>query len=101
MPAPVLSTRRRGGAAVVVSLSLAAAGLAAAPPGAGAVSASIAYDCTADGLGTFTLPVVLNTDAPARMSVGQTAEVTITAGGRLPGGLPRELPPPPAPPFVR
>src|SRR5918993_937133 len=91
MPAPVLSTRRRGGAAVVVSLSLAAAGLAAAAPGAGAVSASIAYDCTADGLGTFTLPVVLNTDAPARMSVGQTAEVTITAGAVLPGAIARKL----------
>ncbi len=91
MPAPVQSTRRRGGAAVVVSLSLAAAGLAAAAPGAGAVSASIAYDCTAEGLGTFTLPVVLNTDAPARMSVGQTAEVTITAGAVLPGAIARKL----------
>ena len=79
-----LTSRGRRGAAAVVSLSLAAAGLAASAPGAGAVSTSIAYSCTSTSLGGFTLPVVLDTTAPARMAVGQSTQLIVTASATLP-----------------
>lgn len=81
----VSHTRRRRGAAAVVSLSLTAVALGAVTPGAAAVSGSIAYACTSPDLGSFTLPVVLDTNAPARMVVGQSSQVTMTASAVLPG----------------
>ena len=68
-----------------LATSMAAVGMVATASAAQATSASIAYACTADGLGTFALPVVLDTNAPARMSVGQSAQVTLTADAVLPG----------------
>lgn len=85
MSASRTTTRGRRNATAVLSLTLAAAGLAAAAPGAGAVSPTIAYNCTSPELGDFTLPVVLDTTAPARMAVGQSAQVTMTASAVLPG----------------
>lgn len=86
MSAPGVSTPGRRCAAAALAVPLAVAGLAAGAAGAGAVSASIAYSCIADGLGAFTLPVVLDTNAPARMLVGQSAQVTLTASAVLPAG---------------
>lgn len=63
-----------------------AAGLAATAPVAGAVSATLSYACTyTDGPGAFTLPVVVNTNAPARTTVGQTVQVIATTSAVLPG----------------
>lgn len=77
-------THVRRSAAAGLSAILAAMGLAATAPGAGAVSPSIAYECTSPDLGSFTLPVVLDTNAPARMAVGQSSQVTMTASAVLP-----------------
>ena len=85
MSAYRVSTRGRRGAAAIVSVSLLAAGLAATATGASAVSGSIVYACTSPDLGGFTLPVVLDTNAPARMVVGQSSQVTMTASAVLPG----------------
>ncbi|RYC14666.1 Ig-like domain-containing protein [Nocardioides zhouii] len=78
-------TRSRRAAAAVASGSLAVVALAALPPAAEAVSPSIDYTCTADGLGTFTLPVVLDTNAPPRMITGQSTQLIVTAKATLPG----------------
>lgn len=85
MTASRTSAHVRRSAAVGLSATLAAVGLAATAPGAGAVSPSIAYVCTSPDLGSFTLPVVLDTNAPARMVVGQSSQVTMTASAVLPG----------------
>ncbi len=74
----------RRGTAAVLSLAVTSAWLVAGASGAAAVSATIAYSCTADGLGTFTLPVVLDTTAPARLDVGDSAQVSISASAVLP-----------------
>lgn len=81
----VSHTRGRRGAVVAVSVSLLTAGLTATAPGAAAVSGSIAYECDYDGPGSFVLPVVLDTTAPARMAVGQTVQLTATSSAVLPG----------------
>jgi hypothetical protein len=90
MSASRVSTRSRRGAVAVLSISLTTAGLVAGAPSAGAVSSSIAYACTADGLGPFTLPVVLDTNAPARMVVGQSTQMIVTASAVLPGAEAKE-----------
>src|SRR5688500_4511643 len=74
-------------AAVGLSAALAAVGLAATAPAAESASTSIAYSCASVDLGPFTLPVVLDTNAPARMTVGQSAPVTLTASAVLPGAV--------------
>ena len=81
----VSHARRRRGAAAVASVSLLAAGLAATAPGASAVSGSISYHCSYEGPGEFDLPVILDTNAPARMAVGQTVQLTATSSAVLPG----------------
>ncbi|MCY7402891.1 MAG: Ig-like domain-containing protein [Nocardioides sp.] len=85
-----LRTRVRLAAAVGLSTSMAAVGMVAAVPAAHAASTSIAYACTADGLGGFTLPVVLDTNAPARMVLGESAQVTLTASAVLPAALAKQ-----------
>lgn len=83
MSATRVSTRGRG-AVALLSLSLTAVGLTSGVPGAGAASPAIDYACTVEGLtGPFPLPVVLDTDAPGRMAVGQAAQVTMTASAVL------------------
>lgn len=80
-------THVRRSAAAGLTATLATVGLAATAPAAESASTSISYTCTAPALGpgTFTLPVVLDTNAPARMTVGQSAPVTVTANAVLPG----------------
>lgn len=82
-------THVRRSAAAGLSAALAAVGLAAIAPAAQSASTSIAYSCTSPDpdLGSFTLPVVLDTNAPARMAVGQSAPVTVTASAVLPGAV--------------
>lgn len=76
MPAPRVTA--------VLSASLVAVGLAAGAPGAGAVSTSIGYACN-PGADAFTLPVVLDTDAPTRMVVGRSTQLVVSAAATLPG----------------
>lgn len=72
----------RRAAAALSSGALALLALAAvAPPAAVAVSPSIDYVCTpqSGGSGTFTLPVVLDTTAPPRLTTGQSTQLVLTA----------------------
>lgn len=75
--------RARRAAAAVSSGALALVAFAAVPPAAEAVSPSIGYACTGDGLGTFQLPVVLDTNAPSRMIVGQSTQVIVAVKATL------------------
>ena len=77
----------RGGryAVAFLPLALTAVGLSVGAPVAGAVSPSIVYTCTYTGSSTFDLPVVLDTDAPSRTTVGQVVQVSTTASAVLPG----------------
>lgn len=86
MPASRATTRGGRATVVLLSLSLTGVGLGALAPGAGATSPSIAYACvtSAELGGSFTLPVVLDTSAPARMAVGQSAQVALAASATLP-----------------
>lgn len=77
---------RRGtrSAAVVLSLTVTGAGLAAGASGAGAESAAVVFSCGYAAPGEFDVSVVLDTDAPSRMTVGQVAQVTATGSAVLP-----------------
>lgn len=90
MSTSCVRTRVRRSVTAALSISLTAVGLGAVSVGAEAVSGSIAYACTSPDLGSFTLPVVLDTNAPARMAVGQSSQVTTTASAVLPGPEARE-----------
>lgn len=78
-------THVRRSAAAGLTATLATVGLVATAPAAESASTSISYTCTSTALGSFTLPVVLDTNAPARMTAGQSAPVTVTASAVLPG----------------
>ncbi|MFC7360618.1 Ig-like domain-containing protein [Nocardioides astragali] len=84
-------THVRRSAAAGLTATLATVGLVATAPAAESASTSISYTCTAPDLGpdSFTLPVVLDTNAPARMAVGQSVPVTVTASAVLPGAVAR------------
>lgn len=90
MSTSCVRTRVRRSVTAALSISLTAVGLGAVSVGAEAVSGSIAYACTSPDLGSFTLPVVLDTNAPARMAVGQSSQVTTTASAVLPGPAARD-----------
>ena len=87
MSASLVRTRVRRSAAAGLSATLAAVGLAATAPAAESATTSIPYSCTSADLGSspFTLPVVIDSNAPARMAVGQSAQVTVTSSAVLPG----------------
>lgn len=85
MSTSCVRTRVRRSAAAGLSATLAAVGLAATAPAAESASTSLTYTCDYEGPGSFEMPVVLDTNAPARMTVGQVAQVTATASAVMPG----------------
>jgi hypothetical protein len=61
-------------------------GLAAVAAPANATTGSVTYACTAAGQ-SFDLPVVADSNAPAKMYVGESVTPVITAATALPGSL--------------
>lgn len=84
-----VTTRTRTRHLLASGLSLVVGGgalVALAPPGAQATTGSVIYSCSAAGQ-TFDLPVVIDSNAPARIPAGDTVPTTLTAQTALPGSL--------------
>lgn len=65
---------------------LAGGGLATVAAPAQSTTGSITYTCTAAGQ-TFDLPVEIDSSAPAKVFVGETANITVSSKSALPGSL--------------
>ena len=78
-------TRLRRGAAAGISFSVAALGLAAVAPAAQA-AATVTYSCTSQFYNAD-IALTIDTNAPAKVYVGDKADVVVTATGALPSNL--------------
>ena len=78
-------TRLRRGVAAGISLSVTAFGVAAVAPSAQA-AATVTYTCSGFG-DPFSLPVALDTNAPAKMYIGEKADIVAKADTALPATL--------------
>lgn len=73
-----------------LAVVLTGGGLAAVAAPAQATTGSVTYSCTAAGQ-TFDLPVVADSDAPAKMYVGDSVTPVIFADTALPGALAQQV----------
>ncbi|EON24457.1 adhesin-like protein [Nocardioides sp. CF8] len=80
------SIRTKHALATGLAVVLSGGGLAVVAAPAHATTGSVTYTCSAAGQ-TFDLPVVIDSDAPAKMYVGDSVTPTITADTALPGSL--------------
>lgn len=80
-----VTTRLRRGLAVSVTVAVGAFGITIVAPPAQAATGSLTYTCTGDAV--FDLPVVVDTNAPARLYLSEKADIVAAAGSALPGFL--------------
>lgn len=69
-----------------LAVVLTGGGLAAVAAPAQATTGSVIYNCTGGGQ-TFDLPVEIDSDAPAKIYVGDTANIKVSSKTSLPGAL--------------
>lgn len=84
MSTSCVRTRVRRSAVAGLSATLAAVGLTAGGMGAEAVTGNLTYTCSSPELGAFDLPVVLDTNLPTRMTVGQSVPRSMTLNAVMP-----------------
>lgn len=83
MTASHIRTRIRRGVATGVTVAVGLLGTVAVAPTAQAASGTLIYRCTG-AADAFDLPVVIDTNAPARMYTGEKADIVVTASSALP-----------------
>lgn len=81
------SIRTKHAFATGLAVVLAGGGLATVAAPVHAATENVNYSCTADGQPSFDLPVIADSNAPAKMYVGDSVTPTITAATSLPGSL--------------
>jgi hypothetical protein len=85
-----VSVRTKHACATGLAVVMTGGGLAAVAAPANATTGSVEYTCTTDPLDptkTFKLPVEIDSDAPAKVYVGDTANIKVSSKTVLPGAL--------------
>jgi len=84
------SVRTKHALATGLAVVMTGGGLAAVAAPANATTGSVEYTCTTDPLDptkSFKLPVTIDSDAPAKLYVGETANIKVSSASVLPGAL--------------